>query len=472
MRPSLCWAGWLLTLLIASNLACAQNSPTPGASTPSQSVQNPATTNSPTLQPDTHPLAGAYLFTLCSAFEGHNYIQPQFSIGEMGTTNAQYVSNTPNQLTLVTIPEASLALLHASRRNEISLNYLGGGYIYNNRNTSFDTDFQSLNFSDTVQFRRLTLSFADIFSYLPNSAFGFGGIGGLGGLGSSFGGIGGLGGSLGQINPMFVPNQSILTNSIGTYNNTALLEGEYALTARTSITATGSYGTLQSGNSKSGFLNENEVMGSGGVQHSLTAKDTVGLSYYYAAFYYVGLPQSFKSNSIDFDYGRKITGRLALQLYGGPEMITNRSGQFTSTQTTGSGFGNLTTSAGRNEFGLSGGRYATGGSGILAGSMTEMIGGSWSRQLTRKWSFSLNSGFSRNATLAAQATPAFHYDYWYSEASLNRTLGRTVSFYLNYTYYRQLTNAGTCTSSAVCAANLSQELFGFGFIFSPRPIGL
>ncbi|MGH9345598.1 MAG: hypothetical protein ACRD19_17760 [Terriglobia bacterium] len=439
-------------------------------SAPAATVSNPdASETASQVQPDTHPLAGAYLYTLGSAFEGHNYLQPRFSIGELGTNNASYGTNSQGQIVLTTLPEASLSLVDSSRRNHFSVDYVGGGYIFNNsRYSHLDGVFQSFGLTDSVRFRRVTVSLTDVFSYLPEAAFGFGGIGGLGGLGSSLFSSGGLG----QINPTLVPNQSILTSSQSSINNAALLQIEYQLTARTSVTAVGSYGTLQAGSPVTGFINENDVLGSGGVQHALTARDSIGVSYYYSTFHYVGVPDSFSANSINFDYGRKITSRLGLQLYGGPEFINDRMGAVRQNSVLTSGFGNLTYAAGRNTFGLSGGRYASGGSGVLTGADTEMISGSWTRQLTRKWAGSLVGGVARNSSLATAAgSPSLHYDYWFSTMSLTRSLGHRVSFYLDYSYQRQLTNSGPCATS-FCAADLARQTFGVGFIFTPRPIGL
>ena len=476
MSQSARLAAVLLILLVLSPFAWAQDSSQESQSPPPglPAVANPVSseTNSPSpLQPDTHPLAGAYLFTLGSSNEGHNYLQPKFSIGELGTTNPEYAPNAQKQLTLATLPEANFLLVHASRRNEFSVNYLGGAFIYNNHDTSLDSAFHSLNLSDQVQFRRLALTLSDVFSYLPQASFGFGGIGGLGGFGSGLYAGTGIGNLQGQVSPLFLPNQSVLTSPIGSYNNSALLQADYALTARTSFSLIGSYGTLQAGTPSSGFLNENDAMGSGGVQHSLNPRDTIGVSYYYTTFHYVGLPESFNANSVNFDYGRKITGRLALQLYGGPEFVSDHTGNSTQTRTLASGFGNLTYARGRNNFGLFGGRYATGGSGVLAGSVMETISGSWSRQVTRKWNASVYSGISRNSSLVQSTAVTTHYNYWYSSLSVNRTLGRYVSFYLNYSYQRQLTNAGPCTTK-VCAVNLAEQIFGIGLIFTPRPIGL
>ncbi|MGH9398245.1 MAG: hypothetical protein ACRD18_15510 [Terriglobia bacterium] len=478
MSHCLRWTGMLLFLSILVPAIWAQDSSQTGqsapAGTPSQTVANPASAQSNSgsqIQPDTHPLAGAYLFTLGSLAEGHNYLQPEFSIGEMAATNPGYVPNAKQQLTTATVPEGSLLLVSNSRRNSFSAGYLGGGYIYNNA-PGLSAAFQSASVSDGIQFRRMSLGISDSFSYLPESAFGFGSFGGLGGLGSgSFGSFGSFGGGLGQINPSYMPSQSILTGQVGSYTNTALVQAQYALSARTSLTAVGSYGIFQARQHQSGFLSGNMIGGSASIGRALTPRDTIGVSYQYGTFHYSGLAESFNSNSVNFNYGRKITGRLALQLSGGPEFIHTRIGSLNHAETLASAFGDLTYARGRNRFGVSGGRYASTGSGILAGADTEEVTGSWSRQLARKLSSQVSAGLARNSALVGGPSAGSHYEYWYGGASLNWALGRYISLYANYDYQRQVTNAGPCTT-AVCAGNIARQLFGIGFIFTPRPIGL
>lgn len=425
-------------------------------------VSNPGTPQPALTVPDTHPLAGAFLYTLGSIPERHNYLQSGFSIGEMGVTNAGYIPGARQSFTTATVPEATFQLISRSRRNAFSAGYLGGGYIYNN-NPGLSSSFHSAYASDQIAFRRVKLGITDFFSYLPESPFGFGSFGGLGGLGAFQGGLAG-------INPTFMPNQSILTSQVGTYNNTALVELQYAASARTSVTAVGSYGILHATRKLSGFFSGDMVGGSASVSHSLTPRDSVGVSYQYNTFRYSGFSDTFDSNSINFDYGRKITGRLALQLSAGPELIRNRVAGINHTETVAAGFGDLTYARSRDRFSVSGGRFASTGSGIFQGADTAEVDGGWTRQITRRVSSSLTSGVARNSALVG-AVNSFHYTYWFGGLSLNWALSRYVGFYVNYEYQQQLTNAGPCTTT-VCAGALARQIVGVGFTFTPRPFGL
>ncbi|HEX5481604.1 MAG TPA: hypothetical protein VFZ08_03140 [Terriglobia bacterium] len=444
---------------------------------PSTAVNNPGSTEAPTeqMQPDTHPLGGAYLFTLGSPFEGgRSYFQPSFSIGEAGETNASGVPNGKQNVTMITIPMASFALVHQTRTNELSLGYLGGGFIYDNGASGVpDSSFHAFNLSDGIRLRRWTLNLSDVFSYLPSASFGFGGLGIFGGLSSGFFSGMSSSGGMGAVNPMYSNNQSILGNGLSAYNNTALAQATYSATKRTSVSFAGSYGILTSGGGQSGFFDGHNLFGLFGVGHALTARDTIGVTYSYGSFNYSGLQESFHTQRIDLAYGRKITGRVALQLYGGPEILTfhTLAGPST-TQVSVNGSGSLSYERGHNFFSVFGGRYATSGSGVYAGAQTELVDGSWNRQLTRWWAASLSMGYSRNSSFKAFANTAeTHYGYGFADLVLNRAIGRYLRLTVGYEYQRQQTNRGACTTS-FCAGNLTNQIFGLGLTITPRPIGL
>ncbi len=442
-----------------------------GEASPAQAAGSPGSASSgQQTQPDTHPLTGAYLYTLGAALEGRSYLEPTFGVSEAAESNPAYRTNSQQTFAATTIPEAQISLVHISRTNEFEAGYVGGAFIYDS-GAAPDATFDELILTDVMQFRRWQISLSDLFSYLPEAGFGFGGVGAFGGLGTGLPSGSGIGGGL--VNPMYTQNQSILTSQFGAYNNTTIGEAAYSLTARTSVSVGGSYGTLQSGNKSAGFITGNQAMGFAGVQHRLTARDSLGVMYNYGTFHYVGLAESFQTQMASLDYGRKITGRLALQLYGGPELLSYRITPANSfTRIGASGTGALTYLRDRNTLGLFVSHYSTGGSGVFAGADTTMVSGSLDRQLTRRWTGMFYGGYARNSEIAAPgASSTGVYDSWFANASASRHIGRYVSFYLGYEYERQVSNSGPCTS-AFCAGSIASQIIGAGFTFHPRPIGL
>lgn len=462
----------LAVWLTVCGMAQAQDTSTAPAGGPSQSVGNTDQNESsaPQEQPDTHPLAGAYLSTLGSAPELHSYLQPFFSIGELLETSPYNIPGTHGQLYPITVPMVGVELQVLHPSNDFSLGYQGGGFIYDN-GAAPGASFHTASIMDSIQFRRGSLTLEDLFSYMPEAGFGLPGAGMFGGLGvGSFSGLG-LGGGA-AVNPAFVPNESILTGRYGAFNNTALIQGVYELTGRTSISAMGAYGLLQFNGSAQGFTNGNDYDGLLGLNHEISARDTIGVSYVYTSFHYDGSPISFTSQAADFTYGRKITGRLALQLYLGPELVTYKDPPVGTLQSVyASGMLSLTYALGRNGFSLYGGRFASGGGGVINGAETTMFSGGWHRELTRTWMSDATVGYSLNSTLkSALLSTGQHYDYWFGDLTLDHNIGRYVRFYVGYEYQRQAAS-GTC-NGAVCGLGFNNQVFGVGLSFTPHPFAL
>jgi hypothetical protein len=480
---------FLLALVAWPQNAKPQDTTAPQAGTSSSPSQSTTTAGSqetaaPQEQPDTQPLTGAFMYTLGSLPEIHSSLQPELSLGEEGFSNPGYIAGTSNGFATTTVALGGLRLELFGRKNTLAVDYMGAGFIYNS-NSRLDSQSHMMSLMDSYRFRRGMFTVGDFFSYTPSVSFGFAGLGVLGGFSSGLSsGIGfssGVGGGVGQINPMFGSNESILTTGFGGYSNTAVAEAEYTLTARTSMTAMGTFGTLQFGGG-SDFLTGNNADGLFGLNHRLSARDTIGVAYIYSTFHYAGRSEAFHSQMTDFTYGRKITGRLSLQAYGGPEFVTYTSspGQtFTSTYI--SGTADLSYALQRSTVGIYVGRFSSGGSGVLPGAETTTVSVSLARQVTRTWTANAYGGFSRSSgyafsptsltapTAAASKRPS--YNYVYGNLTLNHPLSRRLSLHIGYEYQRSL--APSCTSgSCRLAPSLTNQVVGIGITFTPRPLQL
>src|SRR6202023_3805119 len=84
----------------------------------------------------------------------------------------------------------------------------------------------------------------------------------------------------------------------------------------------GSYGLLRF--VEPGNIDSNDTIFSAGYSYAVTKSDTVGLLYRFSDYRYLGDPQAIGDHVAQVAYGRKVTGRLALQLFIGPEITTFR----------------------------------------------------------------------------------------------------------------------------------------------------
>lgn len=413
------------------------------------------------LQPDTRPLTGLQDPTLGSQEYRHSYWIPGFHYGSLIQSNA-FTGSASSGWVASNYFVGNLSLLATGSHSQLSLNYSGGGFFSTDSQLGSGS-YQELAVEQDYHWGRTQLQFLDQFSYLPSTQFGFGGASGLAvpGIGSSMAPQPvGLANNIGA-------NQTIFSSNGAAYDNTFATQATYALSSRASVTVSGAYSNLNFVNA--GNIDVYDAIGNVGYNYVLTSKDSIGVLYRLSTYHFGGGPQAIGDQLVQVAYGRKITGRLALQLAGGPEFdtfrvpVANQSSQIYES-------GSAALTYGFEHGGLNLG-YSHGispGSGILIGSVLDNFSFGANRQLGRVWNFSGSLGYARNSGLGASAlggTP--NIDAWFVTAGLARALNPNASFSIGYTATIQSGSATTCGS--VCNTNFTQHMISIGFQWNTRP---
>jgi hypothetical protein len=365
----------------------------------------------------------------------------------------------------------NLSLLEAWSRSQLAINYSGGG-AFSNESSVGNSGFQQLSFAESFKLDRWIIQIVDEFAQLPQSGFGFGVGTGLG--------IPGVGGSLGPTIPTvgnnYSPNQTVFSGYGPRYSNVTVAEATYQFTRRSSLTASGSYGILHFVDP--GNIDTDSLFASLGYNYQLTHKDGIGFFYEFATYHFPGNPQAYGVQTVSAAYSRKITGRLAFSLYGGPQFSSLRVPVGTSSSTT-----NGYASAFLNyafENGALSARYMhgiSGGSGVFTGSILDEVTFGLSRRLSRQWHAGLNFGYAHNRTVinAPGTVNNPSYDNWFIGGSIGRPIGRSFAFTIAYSANFE-TNNPACSSPATpgCGAssNSSGQVVTLNFRWHPRPFAL
>lgn len=413
-----------------------------------------------TLTPDQTSLTGAVVPTLGAPEVQHSYWVPGLSLQNV----FQSPINGTGSWISSSYLNGDLSLSLSSVHSQLGVDYTGGGYVTNSSTMPSDY-FNNLSLFESVHWGRWKLLFMDQFSYLPQSSFGFGGTSGID--------VPGVGGSLGAGFPglqvSYTPNQSLFSSNGTRVNNAAIAQAEYALTPRASLTAVGSYGILDflQGNA----INTDDAIFSLGYDYQISRADTLGLLYRFMGYRYEGNPQALNDHSINLAYGRKITGRLAFQLYGGPEVRTYRQPILGATETVSYSAGGLVTySYERSNLSFSYNHGLSGGSGVLIGSVMDQVNARFAYQLTRMWQASTMVGYSKNGTVGGTplygSSQSFHSVF--SSAGISRPLGRTANLSVSYTFNYQNLNQPVCPMGG-CGQNYTQHQIWIGFQWHARP---
>ena len=434
--------------------------PIPAINSGDQQDQNGAPND--TLQPDITPLTGIQDATLGSPEIRHSYWVP--GIQWSGTIQSNSYNHSQNSSWLMNnYLIGNLSLLKAWSRSELAINYSGGGF-FSTDSTQGNGVYQSLTLSQTFQWNRWSVQILDQFSYSPTSNFGFGGGTNLG--------VPGVGGTLGSTIPgmgtSYLPNDSIYASVGPRYINATALQMTYATSPRGSITASGSYGFLNFVDP--GNVDNDTTTATVGYNYALSHEDSIGAFYRFSGYHYPGQPQAFGNQSFNIAFSRRRTGRLALQLYGGPAITTFRVPVGGQSNEIGANAGASVTYAVKD--GELSGHYVhglSGGSGVFTGSNLDQLSFAATHKLSRVWSGQFNFGFSHSTSVvnlaAASSTAATStaatfpsYNSWFFGGGVNRALGRNARLAIAYNATAYTYSHSGCTGSS-CSGNQSSNNF-------------
>jgi hypothetical protein len=445
------WTTILILLMYASSVWAQQDQGNEQANSPV-----------PTVIPDTRPLSGIESLGLGSLAGERSYVSPGFMVVQTGQSNAQFAPGGDRGFGAAAILGGNLALESLGRRNQFNLAYQGGGILYET-NSQSDSTYQLLGFSDSLSFRHAVFTLTDRFSYLPGF---YGGLGALAYGGAlSLNGVGTLPGLNGALNPQ----QGILTNAAG-YSNVALAQLEYTPGERSSITLAGGFQNLDS--SHQGYSSFNSVIAQAGYNHNLTARDTIAVFYSLRLFHYVGISEDINSQVVGFSYGRRVTDRLALQLFAGPEFFAITVPGQTQASVTSYGGAEMTYRWPRTQLGVNYFKGISGGSGALNGANTNAATMTITRQLSSKWFGDLGFGYYHNSGLQRFESAAVQtYNYWHGTCSVTRTLSRRSRVIVFYTLQTQNSNQSFSLGGSPEKSVLN-NIFGVNFSYTFRPIGI
>jgi hypothetical protein len=419
----------------------------------------PATELEKEVIPDTRPLSGAEQFTLGQMGKARNYLLPSFESFETIDTNP-LIAGTKSDIISATSLIGRIALQRVWSRYRFTADYKGGGILYTPQ-SELNTTVHDFRFTQRINSRRWSLLLSDQLRYFPESSFGYGGYySGQSSLGASF-------------DPTFQSSQSIFTVRSTRLGNTAVGQVEYIVSKKSQLTATASYDTLRF--EQAGFLDSSNVALRAGYSYNPTPRNTLALSYGFSLFRFGKTTQQVHDQNVHLAYGRRITGRLALELSAGPDIYTFKNPLAGSArQLTWSLDSALTYRFPKTDLRMAYTSYLTGGAGVLPGARSDEVRLTATSKLSRNLSSSLDLGYARNAVLQqttnVTGNPAINT--WFAGVQLTRPLGRYTNVYLDYYFQRQTSDIALCAVSICGGPTTLRHHFGIGFDWHRRPIPL
>lgn len=426
-------------------------------------------TNSPSQTvPDTNTLAGAQLFTVGT--QAHNIFDPSLSFSLIGE---DFPSN-PGQSSLgaTALLGGGLNFIHNWGHYRITTRYNGGETIETGvavlvpgQNTSY-FQFHDLTVIQEATWARWHVLLRDDFMASPGAAFTGAGMGGPGLLGQ-FSST--LGSSIAGIAQGFAPADTINTSYAMSYMNSVLGQADYSITRSSILTFSGSYGLLQY--TAPGLISSTMFNTQAGYDYKLDPVNSIGLLASYGKIDYTGTVASTTDYSAGLAYGRKISGRLALQIEGGPQEIkSSGAGAAGNFQQLSPSINSALSYAGRRSgYTISYMHGLTAGSGVFMGAESDTFSVLGHYQITRYWTVSANAGYAYNKGLVPAGSPSVNFDDWILGANIGRLVGRHVQVNFNYGFIDQV-NPSVCPVSS-CGVAGFEHTFGMTVNWHLRPVG-
>jgi len=436
----------------------------PPIADPNSTIENENTAQN--WQPDNGPATGMQVPSIGSPELAHSYWVPGLEygstiqsrpLGQQAVSNGWYANNYVG---------ANLSLLEAWSRSRLGINYSGGGYFSTDSQIN-SGPYQQLSSGYTVQLSRLQVQMFDYFSYIPDSQFGF-----ASGTNLALPGISGvLGPAVPGLGASIIPNQSIYAATGPRYSNAFAAQATYSLSRRSSLTFGGSYGLLHF--TQTGNVDNDMVIGTAGYNYALNKTDSIGLLYRFSAYHYTGEPQALGNNVVNIVYVKKISQRIALSLFGGPQFTTYRIPIGTATHNV-SGSGGVTFSYAIPRGSLSADYFhgLTNGGGVLVGSNADQVKFGFSHLIGRVWSANINLGYSRNSSLGTQTGVANqNFNDWFVGGGISRPIGRNFNLAASYTVRYESSDLSPCTGSG-CSNDFTQNMISISLQWHTRPFVL
>jgi hypothetical protein len=426
--------------------------------------------NSGPMAVDTAPISGLDQWSIeLPPASSRSYLLARISGSEGAESNPGYISGDSSQISSVTSLTGNLSLLKSQRRFETAIDYIASDTLYSSYGglSRYNQPLQLLDADERIRWSRGQLTFRDSLNYSSEANFGVPSFAGPGGTGVGAG----LPSNTG-VSDFFGASQFGEVGQAGYITNASAADLTQALTPRSSAYLAGAYSITDYLENNEGLFNSRQVSAQAGFNYQLSRRDGIGVLYGYQTFDFPGSNVGNEvTNSVQFTYQRRVTGRMDLVLGVGPELTNLSTGSGRQSQFTAIVQAALGYRWKRSSLNFSYNRLMTAGSGYFAGGISNIAIFSLNRNIFRSWGATLNSGYTKvsGIGLTSAETSASSYQYWFAGAAVQRRLGRSLSAFASYQFNDE--NFG-CGGSTSCTPAVHPQVALIGFSWSIRPVRL
>jgi hypothetical protein len=414
------------------------------SSTSSESIQG--ISNAEKYDPDDRPLSGAEDLSLGTPESSKNVLNSSIRVEQRIDASPRTIGNGYNWIGNSDV-FGTLSLNRAWKRNYLTVEYDGGEVFYASQ---YNQNMHTFNVSQLLTFGRWSLTLSDQVIYSPEAPFGLPGP-----QPATFNFLG--------LNLIYFPNQTVLSGYSPRVSNGSVGQLEYAVSRRTSLTATGSYSLLHY--TATSAADNNQAGGTLGYSYALSPRDKIALTYGYQQLQFNYLSSKMDINTPSLSYAHQVLGRFSFQVEGGAQ-LTKSFGSFSAPHSGVSPYGRamLNSAWRRTQFSLSASRSILSGAGLSVATNTTTAGLSATRNLSRRWTGTVNGGYAENSFIGLNEK----FRSGYAGVSLQKSLGQHAGLSFLYNFQKQV-GAELC-NGAICGSPFLRHSVGIGLNWQFRPV--
>jgi hypothetical protein len=432
--------------------------PLPDRQLPVPAGRTPDGTVSSKVQADTHTLASIETLGVGSLGTITNFLDPGFTFSQSGGSGLATVpQGTSQSLTSIGVD----ATFDKTWGQSSLTGFYRGSQLLYYPDSAANSFYHNAGVAQEFRWGRWVLRLRDDLLISPDASFG--GIA-IGGLTISPQGY------MNNLQPGATGGDTILTPYTRRVRNIGSGEVNYFLSRRSIVTFAGSYTSMTF--KAPGYINTYSLSGRAGYDYRLTPKDTVGVIYESVRTRFSIPAPHMQTDSIQLAFGRRVTGRLALQFAGGPQHVgfgVDGLGVGGNVLTwTFSSAADYQTR--RTQYLLTYTHSSSAGSGLFVGSNNHTISGGIRYTLTRWWYGSAGGGYAFNDNLTPGVGPVGRFNNSYGTAALERVVGPHMHLSFGYGIQRQTAPAGACPASG-CGFTALRQTGSVTLAWHPWSIG-
>ena len=444
--------------------------------------------NAPILSPENPPVSGIDEPRLDLRRALRSYVSGGLGVSESGDSNPDNQLGSTSGLKSVTRVVGVGDLQRFWPKSDLLAEYLGGAGFYSSGLNDV-RQLQAVGLEGVTRWRTGQVTIRDSFNFLPEGSFQAGGFGGGLGMNLAKGGSSGIAGGGIPGAHLFGGQDFTSFGLVPRISNVTIGDIVQSLSPRSAVTLAGGFSFSHFLEEQNVLFNSQQTTFEGGYSYMVNRRDQIGGVVAFQEFRFPQSPDG-KIDAYVFNlrWGRTITGRMSLLFSAGPQYTSiYQPNQLCvpgsqppiclvpSSQERHLGLSaraRLRYELPRAAISINYEKFTSSGSGVFAGSDTQLVRAGLSRPLARTWELLVDTGYAHESRLGAalQGFPGKTSNSGFIGTTLRKHIGRNFDAFAAYHFNETALDSPFCDRAFGCGRISSRNVATIGVDWHTRPV--